>query len=126
MSFVSNSVASHIQHWAGTRPNDLALLFLDDGENESARLSFGDLHDQAERLSGRIIRAGLSGRTILLPAFSDPDFVVALCACLLAGAIAVPSPFLVRNRGQERIRSIARDAGVAAVIGGTGAGIERL
>ena len=62
MNFVSKSVAARIQHWASTRPDELAILFLEDGENESARLSFGQLYDQAQRLSGRIIRAGLSGQ----------------------------------------------------------------
>jgi acyl-CoA synthetase (AMP-forming)/AMP-acid ligase II len=113
------SVAHCIQQWARTRPDDLALLFLADGESETCRLSFGELNDQALHLSGRIIRAGLSGQPVLLPAQSGPDFVLAFCGCLYAGAISVPSPFYTRNRGQERIRAIVKDAGIATVIGGT-------
>jgi acyl-CoA synthetase (AMP-forming)/AMP-acid ligase II len=120
------SVAASIRHWARNRPDDLALLFLADGENESARLSFGELDNRARHLSGRMIRAGLSGQPVLVPALSEPAFLSALCGCLYAGAIAVPSPFNLRNRGQERIRSIATDAGVTALIAGSHAAAERL
>jgi acyl-CoA synthetase (AMP-forming)/AMP-acid ligase II len=111
------SVAARIQQWARTRPHDLALLFLADGENETCRLSFGELDGQARHLSGRIMRAGLSGQPVLLPAQSGPDFVLAFCGCLYAGAISIPSPFHTRNRGLERIRAIVKDAGTATVIG---------
>jgi acyl-CoA synthetase (AMP-forming)/AMP-acid ligase II len=120
------SLSARIQHWARTRPDDLAFLFLADGENETDRLTFGRLDDRAQRLSGRIIRAGLSGQPVLLPAHSGPEFILALCGCIYAGAIAVPCPFQIRNRGQERIQSIARDAGIVAVIGGDEAMTERL
>ena len=122
----TSSVISRLQHWASIKPNDLALLFLADGENESCRLSYGELHDRAQRLSARIIRAGLTNQPILLMAQSGPEFVLAICGCLYAGAIAVPVPSLVRNRGQERIRSIVRDAGIAAMIGADNATRERL
>ena len=122
----TSSVVSRLQQWARTKPNDLALLFLADGENESCRLNFGELDDRAQRLSARIIRAGLTNRPILLMAQSGPEFILAICGCLCAGAIAVPVPPLVRNRGQERIQSIVRDAGITATIGADEATRERL
>src|SRR5437588_10448990 len=115
----STLLSARIERWARTRPNDLAFLFLADGENESDRLTFGELADRARRLSGRISRAGLTGQPVLLPAQSGLEFVLALCGCIYAGAIAVPCPFQIRNRAQERIQSIARDAGIVAVIGVT-------
>ena len=122
----TSSVVSRLQKWARTKPNDLALLFLADGENESCRLNFGELDDRAQRLSARIIRAGLTNQPILLMAQSGPEFILAICGCLYAGAIAVPVPSLVRNRGQERIQSIVRDAGIAATMGSDKATRERL
>jgi acyl-CoA synthetase (AMP-forming)/AMP-acid ligase II len=113
----ASSVVSRLQEWARIKPDDLALLFLADGENESCRLTFGEVDDRARRLSARIIRAGLATQPILLIAQSGPEFILAICGCLYAGAIAVPVPSLVRNRGQERIRSIVQDAGIAAMIG---------
>jgi acyl-CoA synthetase (AMP-forming)/AMP-acid ligase II len=111
------SLPARIRQWATSRPDDVAFLFLADGESESSRISFGELHEQAERLGGRMMRAGLSSRPVLLPAPTAPDFIVALCACLYAGVIAVPCPIQVRNRGKERIRSIVRSAGIVAVLG---------
>jgi acyl-CoA synthetase (AMP-forming)/AMP-acid ligase II len=122
----AKSVAASIQNWAHERPNDSAVVFLADGESESGRLTFGELDRRARLVSGRLIRAGLTGKPILLPAQSTPAFVLALCGCLYAGAIAVPAPFHARNRGNERLRSIVRDANIDIVIGDTDAATKRL
>jgi acyl-CoA synthetase (AMP-forming)/AMP-acid ligase II len=119
------TVAASIRQWARTRPHDLAVLFLSDGANESSRLSFAELDNQAQRIAGRIVHAGLIGRPVLLPALSEPTFLLALCGCLYAGAIAVPSPYQLRNRGYERIRSIVKDAAITALIGSPNAPTER-
>jgi len=119
------SVASSLRHWAEARPNDLALLFLTDG-GESGRLTFAQLDDRSQRIGSRMIRAGLSGQRVLLPVVSEEAFVSALCGCLYAGVVAVPCPFRLRNRGQDRVRSIAADAGIAAVVAGSEAEIARL
>ncbi len=113
----TTSLTARIRQWAITKPNDLAFVFLADGENETGHISFGELDDKARRLGGRMMRAGLSGQPVLLPAQNGPGFILGLCGCLYAGAIAVPIPIQVRNRGKERIRSIVRDAGIVAVLG---------
>jgi acyl-CoA synthetase (AMP-forming)/AMP-acid ligase II len=112
----ATSIGARLRHWARIKPDDLALIFLADGESECGRVNFGQLHEQAQRLSGRLIRAGLSGHPVLLPAHSTADFVVAVCGCLCAGVIAVPCPFQHRSRGSARVASIARDAGVRAIV----------
>ena len=113
----TTSLTARIRQWAIIKPNDLAFVFLADGENETGHISFGELDDKARRLGGRMMRAGLSGQPVLLPAQNGPGFILGLCGCLYAGAIAVPIPIQVRNRGKERIRSIVRDAGIVAVLG---------
>jgi acyl-CoA synthetase (AMP-forming)/AMP-acid ligase II len=112
----ATSFSAKLQQWARVKPNELALLFLSADANETGRLSFGELNQEAERLSGRMIRAGLSGKPVLLPAKSVAEFVLAICGCIHAGAIAVPCPFQNRNRGHARVQSIVRDAGIAATM----------
>jgi acyl-CoA synthetase (AMP-forming)/AMP-acid ligase II len=120
------SVAAALRHWAETKPQEVALLFTTDGVSESGRITFGELDRCAKRLAGRIIRAGLQGRRVLLPVASEPAFLSALCGCLYAGAVAVPCPHNLRNRGQDRTQSIVRDAAIAAVMGGARDGTEQL
>jgi acyl-CoA synthetase (AMP-forming)/AMP-acid ligase II len=122
----SMSFSAKLQHWACAKPNDIALQFLSAAPNETGRLSFCDLNQQAQRLSGRMIRAGLSGKPVLLPAQSVADFVVAICGCIHAGAIAVPCPIHNRKRGNARMQSIARDARIAAMLAIGEATSERL
>jgi acyl-CoA synthetase (AMP-forming)/AMP-acid ligase II len=117
----NSSIVARLQQWGQSKPDDLALVFLTDGENETCRLTFGELNERAQKLSGRLIRAGLGGQPVLLLAQSDPEFILAMCGCLFAGAIAVPAPFPSRNRGQERIRAIVKDAGTVALIAGLAA-----
>ncbi|HLH98948.1 MAG TPA: fatty acyl-AMP ligase [Xanthobacteraceae bacterium] len=115
-----------MRHWARTKPDGVALLFTADGVSESSRLTFGELDARARRLGGRMVQAGLTGQRVLLPVASEPAFLSALCACFYAGVIAVPCPFHRRNRGQDRIRAIVRDAAIAAVIGGSDDGTAEL
>jgi acyl-CoA synthetase (AMP-forming)/AMP-acid ligase II len=122
----ATSFSAKLQHWACVKPNESALLFLSADTNETGRLSFAELNQEARRLSGRMIRAGLSGKPVLLPAQSVAEFVLAVCGCIHAGAIAVPCPFQNRNRGQARVQSIARDAGIAAMMAIGEATDERL
>ena len=104
-----------IQGWARVRPEESAIIVLGDGENETDRISFRELDRRARRIAAYLVRQGLPGRPLMLPAHSDRAFIETFCGCLYAGVIAVPTPFLARNRGWERIRAIAKDAQVAAI-----------
>ena len=53
----TTSLTARIRQWAITKPNDLAFVFLADGENETGHISFGELDDKARRLA---IRAGIA------------------------------------------------------------------
>ena len=104
-----------IQGWARVRPQETAVVVLGDGENETDRISFGELDRNARRIAAHLVELGLAGRPLLLPAHSNRAFIETFCGCLYAGVIAVPAPFQTRNRGRERICAIAADAQVAAI-----------
>ena len=104
-----------IQSWARVQPHETAVVVLGDGENETDRISFGELDRSARRIAAHLLEQGLAGRPLLLPAHSNRAFIATFCGCLYAGVIAVPAPFQARRAGWERIRAIAADAQVAAI-----------
>lgn len=104
------SLAHVLHHHARTIPGKIALRFLERGEGEGACLTFGELDRQARALAVRLVEAGARGRTVLLVYPAGLPFVLGFCACLYAGAIAVPTPFITPSRSAPRIAAIAADA----------------
>jgi amino acid adenylation domain-containing protein len=101
---------------ARKEPDRLAYAFLQDGEEEAARLTFSELDARARSLAAWLQRqkpAGPAGERALLLYPPGLDFVAAFFGCLYAGVVAVPSypPAPVRpGRGQPRLRAIVEDA----------------
>lgn len=60
----------------------------------------------------------LSGARVVVALASGPEFIIAFVACLLAGAVAVPSPPLSGRdlRAWKRMEALARDSRAHAVI----------
>ena len=71
-------------------PGRAALVFLEDGDTESGRMSRAQLHGRAARASQALRDRGLVGERVLLAFHSSLDYVVSFLACLYAGAVAVP------------------------------------
>jgi acyl-CoA synthetase (AMP-forming)/AMP-acid ligase II len=114
-------LAAMVRTSATLRPHAAAVIFLADGENERARLSFGELDSAASRIAARLRGGEFAEKPVLLLARSDLDFVRAFCGCLYAGSIAVPIPVPSSQARLERTRAIADRAGAAGVIGAAGA-----
>jgi acyl-CoA synthetase (AMP-forming)/AMP-acid ligase II len=110
-----------VRTWANLRPGAAAVIFLGDGENERARLSFGELNSTASRIASRLRDGESAEKPLLLLARSDLDFVRAFCGCLYAGSIIVPIPVPSSQARLERTRAIADRAGAVGVIGAAGA-----
>ncbi|MGD2115122.1 MAG: fatty acyl-AMP ligase, partial [Acidobacteriota bacterium] len=97
-------------------PERRAFIFLGDGEEEAARMTYGELDRRARALAVALRkRAGPGDRAILLlPA--GLEFVVAFLGCFYAGIVAVPAypprpprPSRRRDRDGGRIRAILED-----------------
>ncbi|MFD6422247.1 fatty acyl-AMP ligase [Streptomyces sp. NPDC060198] len=101
---------------ARTRPDDLAYVFLRNGESPEQTLTYGQL-DLAARSRAAVLDAtGLRGRAVVLLYPSGLEFVSTLLACMYAGVAGAPVQVPTRQRGLERLRRIADDAGTTTVL----------
>jgi acyl-CoA synthetase (AMP-forming)/AMP-acid ligase II len=113
----AGTFSARLQRAAETHGQSDALIFLGHGERETARWTADDLHRRIYGLSQSLCEEGLRGKTALIVHPSGPDFVVAMCACLVAGVIAVPAPDPLTRRHEARILGMTRVAQPAAVLG---------
>lgn len=110
-------LTARLQRWAVERSGRQALIFLGDGEKETASLGFAAFRAAALRLAEQLRARDVAGRPVLVLPRHAVDFAVAFFGCLYAGAIAVPCSSGPRKRGWERIVAIAADCEPAAAIG---------
>ena len=112
------SFSDIIRQRQAERPDDILYTFL---EGEDARdVSFGELGARAASI-GRFLRdSGLRrGEPVLLLYPPGPDFVFALCACLLEGIVAVPAypPDPLRlARSLPRLQALLADSRASTVL----------
>ncbi len=93
--------------------------FLGNGETESDTLTYGQLDQRSREIAVMLQRTLNRGDRALLMYPPGLDFVSAFFGCLYAGVIAVPAfpPQLARPaRSLPRLRSIASEAGISAVL----------
>lgn len=106
---------------ADSDPGRLLHLELLDGVHESARLTAGELRDQAAALAGTLTARGLRpGDVALLIATPPLEFLVGLFGCMWAGVIAAPVSFPRRPEHVEsRLEPVRANAGAVAVVAAT-------
>ena len=103
-------LAGILRRHAESTSGKTALRFLERGEGDGVALTYGELDGQARALAARLVREGAQGRTVLLVYPAGIPFIIGFTACLYAGAIAVPTPFITPARSAPRIAAIAADA----------------
>jgi acyl-CoA synthetase (AMP-forming)/AMP-acid ligase II len=64
----------------------------------------------------KLCEKGLTGERVILMTMDDFHFVIAFYACLMAGAVAVPSPSVSRKRFGQRLHLLVNDAQAKALI----------
>ncbi|MBV8135324.1 MAG: AMP-binding protein, partial [Deltaproteobacteria bacterium] len=105
-----------LDHRATGCPEQTAYIFLESGENESARLTYAELARRAYLVAGHLQRISNPGDRALLLFEPGIEFMPAFFGCLCAGVIAVPCYPPKRNRGDERLAAIAADAQASLVL----------
>jgi acyl transferase domain-containing protein/acyl-CoA synthetase (AMP-forming)/AMP-acid ligase II/acyl carrier protein len=85
-----------------------AYIFLENGETESASLTYGELDRLARAIAAHI--QDWQGERALLLYPSGLEFITAFFGCLYAGVVAVPVYPPRRNQKLSRLLSIVNDA----------------
>jgi amino acid adenylation domain-containing protein len=98
-----------VQMHSRIRPESLAFVFLEDGEREGPRLTFGDLDRRARAIAAHLQRCATRNARALLLFPPGLDYIEAFFGCLYAGVIAVPA-YPPTGRHLQRLRSILADA----------------
>jgi len=96
---------------ADVTPTRSAFVYLENGRDESAALSYSELDFAARRVAIRLQELGAEGERILLLYPHGLDLIVALFGCFYAGAVAVPAlPASRPGHFRERLDAILVDA----------------
>ena len=90
-------------------PHKLAVRFLGDHDHGPACLDYAAVDGRARSLAAHLQAAGAHGERVLIVLPPSSDYVIALLACLYAGATAVPA-YPPRNRGLAKLAAVALDA----------------
>lgn len=102
--------------WARHKPNDTAFGFMARGEEVTESLSFSALDARVTALAGMLGSRIPRGEAALLVYAPGLDFIAAILACFLAGAIAVPTPPPISERARARIATIRSASGARYVL----------
>ncbi|HEY2737196.1 MAG TPA: AMP-binding protein, partial [Thermoanaerobaculia bacterium] len=102
---------------AAERPEREAFVFLADGGEPAARLTYGELDRRARVIAAQLRASLVPGDRALLLYPPGLEFIAAFFGCLYAGVTAVPAyPPRLNDRSQARLRSILEDAGPRAAL----------
>ncbi len=101
---------------AQAKPSAIAYRFFQGPTLVPEALTFSELWAQAADLASSMQSRELFEKRVLLTCKSQKYFVVAFFACLLTGAIAVPTALPRRQHLRERLEVLDRDAQFGAII----------
>lgn len=109
-SFRPSTLVDLLQGRAAGWPDRLAYVYLEDGENETRRVTFAQLDAWARAIAALLQDQNVAGERALLLYPPGLDFIAAFFGCLYAGVVAVPAYPPRRNRPSPRIQGIVADA----------------
>lgn len=99
-----------------TRGRQNVFLFLEDGEEATASLTYAQLARRAQAVAAELQRYQKPGDRVLLLYPSCIDYMVAFFACLYAGMIAVPIFPPRSSKHNARLEAVVRDCGATLAL----------
>lgn len=89
---LDSNIVEILQQRVIVQPNETAYIFLKDGENQEARLTYQELEAKAKAIATELQqRVNPGSRALLIyPYGAGLEFIVAFFGCLYAGVVAVP------------------------------------
>ncbi len=99
--------------WARKKGGQTAYIFLNDGEDEELKITYGELDAQAKAIAALLQGLGAQKERVLLLYPPGLEYINAFLGCLYAGAIAVPAYPPDPSRFQRtlpRLQAIAEDS----------------
>lgn len=109
---ITDSLLTHAQE----RPDATAFIILEDGEAIERKILYHDLESWVKSLASQLSDKQLYGQRVLLIYQNTVEFIIAFLACQYLGIIAVPVPYVKGHKQMARLRNIAVDAQVSAVL----------
>ncbi|ABD88581.1 hybrid non-ribosomal peptide synthetase/type I polyketide synthase [Rhodopseudomonas palustris] len=114
-----DTLVSRLEKYAQLEGGRPALDFVDRSTGTRTQLSYGELSHRVKAVAVNVQDALVPGGRALLLLPSGHDYVVALLACLYAGAVAVPVNLPGASRVARvlgRVEHISRDCGATAIL----------
>lgn len=105
-----STIIEVLQWRAKHQPRKIGYVFLNDGEIESASLTYKELDYRAKLVATLLRRSAQPGDRALLIYPPGLDFIIAFFGCLYAGVVAVPVDMPRRNQRTQRLQKIVSDA----------------
>ena len=106
----SKTLMDALLYYAEHKPNDLAYVYLEDGEDMELPITFGELDRQARSFAAHLQTIVNAGDRALLLYPSGLEFAVAYLGCLYADVIAVPTTVPHLKRSTPRLLLMMKDA----------------
>ena len=105
-----------VERRASEQPDEIAYTYLDQGEQPTDTLTYGELERRA-RIIGSCLRRRLPPKSPVLLVFPNQlDFLPAFFGCLFAGLIAVPVPPPRTGPAFARVLHVADRSGVRVAL----------
>lgn len=104
-----NTLISVLESQSALQPNAPIYTFLGDDGAIERRLTYQELHDEANALAAHLIATGQSGKPVLLLYPPSIDYIIGFFGCLYAGAYAIPAYPPLNPRQQNRLIHLLND-----------------
>ncbi|HOX78324.1 MAG TPA: AMP-binding protein [Bacteroidales bacterium] len=110
------SLLDVLNYRVSNTPDEIAFIYLKDGESDEERITYRELGSSASGLARRMMEMNVAGKRALLLFPPGLEFIKSLMACFYASVIAFPAYPPRKNRSLDRIMKIVTDSEATTVI----------